>query len=122
MNRFFSLLLTGMFLTFYPGSMVIAEENSIINDKSITGVIIRVDAKNRSVYIRANSRIVRFKAVPEICEQYKNKVNTEVDITYKIGNNKRLQIITIKIAEKKEEVKTLPVKQKTAGKPKKMSK
>lgn len=119
MNRFFSLLITGIILALSPDPLVLAEENSTINDKSITGVIVRVDVKNRSVYVRENSRIVRFKAAQEICEQYKNRVNSEVDITYKIGNNKRLQIITIKISEKKEEVKTPPVKQKTAGKPKK---
>lgn len=118
-NRFFSLLMTVMFFAFSLCSMALAEENSTVNDKTITGVVIKVDVKNRSIYIRENSRIVKFKASLEICEQYKGRINSEVDITYKIGNNKRLQIITIKPAEKKEEAKTAPVKQKAAGRIKK---
>ena len=54
MNRFFSLLITGIILALSPDPLVLAEENSTINDKSITGVIVRVDVKNRSVYVREN--------------------------------------------------------------------
>jgi hypothetical protein len=81
------------------------EVTDTLNDKTITGIIIKVDIKNRSIYIKENSRTVRFKASTEICEQYKSRINSEVEITYKIGSNKKLQIITIKLLEKKEDSK-----------------
>ena len=104
MNRFFSLLVAIMFLAFSLPVKGSTEINDTLNDKTITGVLIKVDVRSRSIYIRENSRTVKFKASPEICEQYKNRINSEVEITYKIGSNKKLQIINIKIADKKQDM------------------
>jgi hypothetical protein len=74
---------------------------------------VKVDLKNQSIYVKENSRIVKFKASTDICQRFKDKINSEVDITYKIGNNKSLQIITIIISEKQVESGLNEVKPKT---------
>jgi len=104
LGRFCSLLSLVMIIMITPGSPVFSAAVGEKTDQAITGILVKVDLKKHAIYVKENSRIVRFKASVEFCEKFKNKINSEVDITYKIGNNKSLQIITIVISEKKDKI------------------
>lgn len=116
MSRFFNTLAAIVLIALYSSSPVFSTEIEENNDKDITGILVRVDAKNQVVYVKENSRIVKFKASAVLCEKFKDKINLEVDITYEIGKNKSLRIVTMVMAEKKEESKKVPVKSKVVVK------
>jgi hypothetical protein len=109
-SRFFYILSIIIIIAVFHGSPAISSGNEEISDKKITGILVRVDVKNQTVYVKENSRIVKFKATSVLCEQFKNKINFEVDITYKKFNNRSLQIIEMVISEKKTETGKVNIK------------
>ncbi|HNX25275.1 MAG TPA: hypothetical protein PKG60_14610 [Spirochaetota bacterium] len=105
MRRFINILMAVIFTAVFSSSPVFSAEAEIEenSDNVITGILVKIDSKNHWVYVKENSRIVKFKALPALCESFKYRINSQVEITYKIGDNKSLQIITMVISEKKEE-------------------
>lgn len=67
--------------------------------KKVTGILIKIDVKKSTVYIKENSRTVKFKASADICNQFKDRLNSVVDITYTKGHDRALRIITMSPAE-----------------------
>ena len=112
MSRFFNLLAAIMFVAIFSGSPVFSSEIAETSDKTITGLLVRVDVKTRCIYIKENSRIVKFKASAEMCETFKDRIYSEIDIKYKIGDNKTLMIITIVNSAKKDDSGKTQVKTK----------
>ena len=98
LNSFYAVLLIAIF----SGSPVFSAEIDDENDKMITGTLVKVELKTQSIFIKENSRIVKFKASAADCDKFKTKINSEVDVKYKINNNKSLQILSIVISETKE--------------------
>jgi len=105
-----------LFIAVFSISPVFSSDINDDSDKIITGTLIKVDIKNQSIFVKENARIVKFKAAAEFCREFKDKINSEVDITYKIMNNKSLQLVSIKIAEKKEKSEETGPKSKSAVK------
>lgn len=119
MRRFVNMFYAVLFVAIFSGSPVFSSENEENTDKMITGILVKVDVKNLSIFIKENSRIVKFKTSSDICLKFKDKLSSEVNVTYKISNNKSLQIITIVITERKPESDGSTVKINTSAKKKK---
>lgn len=116
MNRISYIVSIILFITIFSGSPVFSSGDEEAGDKKITGILVRVDLKTQTVYVKENSRIVKFKSTSVLCEQFKNKINFEVDITYKICNNKSLQIVEMVISDNKAEINKPAVKPETSSK------
>ncbi len=116
MSRFLNSVIVILYIAIFSGSPVFSSEIENDNNKTITGILVRVEVKKKSIYIKENSRIVKFHASSDICEKFKDKINFEVDIAYKVCNNKTLQIITITVSEQKNESAGMEVKYKSVPK------
>lgn len=101
MNRFSYIFNIMIFIMIFSGSPVFSSGDEETVNKKVTGTLVRVDLKTQTVYVKENSRIVKFKSNSVLCEQFKSKINFEVDITYTISNNKSLQILEMTLSEKK---------------------
>ena len=115
MNRVYHIFRIIIIIAVFSGSPVFLSGNEETGDQQITGVLVRVDTKTQTVYVKENSRIVKFKATSVLCEQFKNKINFEVNITYKKCNKKSLQIIEMVLSEKKIEANKPAVKNDTSA-------
>ncbi len=71
--------------------------DEITKIESISGILIKTDKVKRLVVIKSNSRFVRFHTTPEICNEFKNKINSMVNLTFTRKNGKGLQLIKIRI-------------------------
>jgi len=118
LRRFINILTAVIFTAIFSSSPVFSAEVAESTDKLITGILVKVDEKNLAIYVKENSRIVKFKASSVLCAEFKDKINAEVDITYNIGINKSLQIITMVTAVKKVEPVKTPFKSKASLKSK----
>lgn len=114
MGRFLVSVITVLFIAIFSGSPAFSSETGKDDNKTITGIVVRVDVKKKSIYIKENSRIVKFYASADICEKFKGRINLEVDITYKICDNKTLQVVTITIPEKKNDSTESDIKSRSA--------
>lgn len=110
MRKFFNIFIAVLTVAVFSSAPVFSSDTSPNGEEMITGILVKVETKKLAVYVRENSRIVKFKATIEICEKFKNKINSEVDIKYIIRNKKVLQITSMTLSEKKEGSKEEPVK------------
>jgi hypothetical protein len=79
LSRFYKILNAILLIAVFSGSPVFSLESSGLEDdgnKVITGTLVKVDLKNLSIYVKENSRIVKFKASIDICQRFKDKINS----------------------------------------------
>ncbi len=82
MNKFYSAITAGslaVLLAIFAPHSARAIDGGIY---PITGVLIRVSADTRSVYIKNDSRIIRFQADKKLCEAFMSRIDSTVIINY----------------------------------------
>ncbi len=122
MRKFFNILVTVFTVVNFSSAPVFSADAETGGGEMITGILVKVDVKKLAVYVRENSRIVKFKASSDICEKFRNRINSEVDIRYiiasksggKSGNKKVLQIVSMVLSEKRDNEATEQEKSRAA--------
>jgi len=71
------------------------------NHKSqkLTGQLIKVSQRKLAVFVKHDSRIVKFRTTREVCGRFKPMLKSYVEIIYEIDNDKALQVVSMKIVQ-----------------------
>jgi hypothetical protein len=95
------LLVIFTFLILTPEN-VFSQSDETIKIESISGVLIEINEKDLTVFIRINSRVVKFYATSEICTEFKNSINSEVSINFTRRSGEGLQLVKMNIIPRAE--------------------
>ncbi len=89
-----SFLIIILFMTFtIPAD---AEKGEV---QKITGQLVKASIRHLAVYVKHDSRIVQFRTTKEVCERFKPKQWSYVEVAYNISESKALNLVAIKIVK-----------------------
>ncbi len=77
---------------------------NLVKPKEYTanGVIQKVTEKNQSIFIKSDKKVIKFQASKELCDQYKDKLNSMVTVKYTREKNKTLLIKSMNLKPDKK--------------------
>ena len=91
----FAVIIFGLFLSHAESD---AQPGEISGQTTIiSGTLFKVSVERREIYIVNDSRMIRFTADQELCDRFKDEINTMVSIEYVKGNDGALYITAMKI-------------------------
>jgi len=102
MKKIFKIILVIFTLQILLSDQVYLQSDDTVKIESISGVLVKINKAKLVVLIKSDKRFVRFYATPEICAEFKNKIYSKVNVTFKRKNGIGLQLVTIKIIPKTE--------------------
>jgi hypothetical protein len=102
MKNYIKILLVIFTFLFLTPDNVLSQSDETIKIENISGVLIEINEKDMTIFIRSNSRIVKFYATYEICAEFRNSVNSEVNINFTRRSSEGLQLMKMDIIHKPE--------------------
>jgi hypothetical protein len=100
MKNYIKILLVIFAALIMPPEYVFSQSEETIKIESISGVLIEVNEKDLTVFIRSNSRVVKFYATSEICTEFKNSINSEINIYFTRRSSEGLQLVKMNLITK----------------------
>jgi len=100
MKNYIKILLVIFALQILTPEHVFSQSDDVVKIESISGVLIEINGTEQTVFIRSNSRVVKFYTTSTICTEFKNSINSEVNITFTRRTSEGLQLVTMEVTPK----------------------
>lgn len=102
MKNYIEIFLVIFALQFFTPEYAFSQSDDIPRIESISGVLIEINETEQTVFIKSNSRVVKFYTTTTVCIEFKNNINSEVTITFTRRTSEGLQLITMAVTPKSD--------------------